>query len=326
MKAIIPLAGLGTRLRPQTLSRPKPLVSVAGKPILGHVLERIQGLPIDETIFITGYLGDQIEAWVKANHPVPSRFVEQKELKGQAHAIYLAREHIEGPLLIVFVDTIFEADLSGLLDLTEDGAIFVKEVPDPRRFGVAVLQDGHVARLVEKPRRPVSNLAVVGVYYLRNSGLFVECLAELLDRDIKTGGEYYLADALQLMIDKGAKLSAFPIDVWEDTGTAEALLQTNRYLLGRCGNQIQGELSDSLIVPPVYAGPGTRLVNSIVGPNVSISAGAVVADSILRDCIVGECTQVTGTVMTDSIIGANALIQWQARRLNVSDYSQVELG
>lgn len=326
MKAIIPLAGLGTRLRPHTLSRPKPLVAVAGKPVLGHVLDRLQGLPIDETIFITGYLGDQIEAWVRGNYSVPSRFVPQKELKGQAHAIYLAREYIDEPVIIVFVDTIFEGDLSALPNLQADGAIFVKEVPDPRRFGVAVLKNGHVARLVEKPRRPVSNLAVVGVYYLRNYRLFIDCMAELLERDIKTDGEYYLADALQLMIDRGAKLSAFPIDVWEDTGTAEALLQTNRYLLGQCGNQLEGEQLDSLVIPPVYLGPGARLTNSIVGPNVSIAAGAVVSDSVLRDCIVGDGAQVSAAVLTDSIIGANAVIQWQARRLSVGDYSQVEIG
>src|SRR5512141_3331507 len=156
MKAVIPLAGLGTRLRPHTLSRPKPLVFVAGKPVLGHVLDRLEGLPIDEMIFITGYLGEQIEAYVRETYPYKMRFVEQRELKGQAHAIQLAREYIDQPLLIVFVDTIFEANLSQLENLETDGAIFVKEVKDPRRFGVAVVEDGRVARLVEQPRTPVS--------------------------------------------------------------------------------------------------------------------------------------------------------------------------
>jgi glucose-1-phosphate thymidylyltransferase len=326
MKAIIPLAGLGTRLRPHTLTRPKPLVDVAGKAILGHVLDRLEGLPIVETIFITGYLGDQIEGWVKANYSVPSRFVEQKELKGQAHAIYLTREYIDQPVLIVFVDTIFETDLSRLPEMTEDGAILVREVTDPRRFGVAVLQDGFVTKLVEKPKRPVSNLAVVGVYYIRNYQLFVECLGDLLDRDIKTAGEYYLADALQLMIDRGAKISALSTDVWEDTGTTEALLQTNRYLLKQVGNQVRGETSDTLVIPPVYVGPGAKLTNTIVGPNVSIGAGAVIADSVMRDCIIGESAQIHGAVLADSVIGSNAIVQWQSKRLSVSDFSQVELG
>jgi len=326
MKAVIPLAGLGTRLRPHTLSRPKPLVFVAGKPVLGHVLDRLAGLPIDEMIFITGYLGEQIEAYVRETYPYKARFVEQRELKGQAHAIHLAREFIDQPLLIVFVDTIFEADLSHLESLDCDGAIFVKEVKDPRRFGVAVVEDGRVARLVEKPRTPVSNLAVVGVYYLRDWKLFVDCLDELLERDIKTQGEYYLADALQLMIDRGAKLSAFPIDVWEDTGTPEALLETNRYLLRGRSVDVDGETQDSMIIPPVIAAAGCKIVNSIVGPNVSIAAGAIVLNSIIRDSIVGEGAQVSGAVLADSIIGNNALIEWSPRRLNVSDYSQIEQG
>jgi glucose-1-phosphate thymidylyltransferase len=324
MKAVIPTAGLGTRLRPHTLSRPKPLVVVAGKPVLGHVLDRLSALPIDEMIFITGYLGEQIEAYVNATYPFKTRFVEQKELKGQAHAIHLAREFIDEPFLIVFVDTIFEADLSMLEGLQTDGAIFVKEVKDPRRFGVAVVEDGVVTRLVEKPKEPVSNLAVVGVYYLKNWRLFNQCLDELIERGIKTLGEFYLADALQLMIERGATLSAFPVDVWEDTGTPEALLETNRYLLQKNCIELAGEMRDSKIIPPVDAAPGCTIVNSIVGPNVSIASGAVVQNSIIRDSIVGEGAQVTGAVLADSIIGNYALIEWHPRRLNVSDYSQIE--
>jgi glucose-1-phosphate thymidylyltransferase len=275
-------------------------------------------------IFITGYLGEQIEAYVKESYPYRSRFVEQRELKGQAHALQLARAYIDQPLLIVFVDTIFEADLSKLVDLEGDGAIFVKEVADPRRFGVAVVENGHVARLVEKPKTPVSNLAVVGVYYLKNWKLFVDCLDELLERGIQTQGEYYLADALQLMVERGAKLTVFPIDVWEDTGTPEALLETNRYLLQKCCADVAGDVKDSMIIPPVDAAPGCRIENSIVGPNVSIATGAVVLNSIIRDSIVGEGAQVSGAVLADSIIGNNALIEWAPRRLNVSDYSQIE--
>ena len=326
MKAIIPLAGLGTRLRPHTLSRPKPLVQVAGKPVLGHVLDRLDGVDFSQMIFITGYLGDQIEAWVRANYTFDAVFVEQKELKGQAHAIQLARDYIDEPILIVFVDTIFEANIRQLETLDCDGAIFVKEVEDPRRFGVAVLDDGLVERLVEKPKQPVSNLAVVGVYYLRDWRLFIDCLDELIDRDIKTGGEYYLADALQLMVDKGARLKAFASDVWEDTGTAEALLQTNRYLLGKAGNTVDGEVENSIIVPPVYLSAGAKLVNSVIGPNVSVASGAVVCESVLKDCIVGDNAQVTSAVLANSLVGSHAVVQWDPHRLNLSDYSQIELG
>jgi glucose-1-phosphate thymidylyltransferase len=326
MKAIIPLAGLGTRLRPHTLSRPKPLVQVAGKPVLGHVLDRMAGLPISQMIFITGYLGDQIESWVRANYHFDVAFVEQKELKGQAHAIRLAREYIDEPLLIVFVDTLFEADLSGLETLDCDGAILVKEVEDPSRFGVVVLEDGYVTRLVEKPKQPVSNLAVVGVYYLRDWRLFVECLDELIGRDIRTDGEYYLADALQLMVDKGARLRAFTSEVWEDTGTADSLLQSNRYLLGKAGNQVDGEIQNSVIIPPVYVGKGARLVNSVVGPNVTIADGAIVTGSVLTDCIIGEGAQVGNAILSNSLVGSNAVVQWDPHKVNLSDYSQLELG
>ena len=187
-----------------------------------------------------------------------------------------------------------------------------------------MVEDGYVTRLVEKPRTPVSNLAVVGVYYLKDWKLFVDCLDELLERDIQTQGEYYLADALQLMIDRGAKISAFPIDVWEDTGTPEALLETNRYLLQGRSVDVEGETIDSKIIPPVDAAPGCRIVNSIVGPNVTIASGAIVLNSIIRDSIVGEGAQVSGAVLADSIIGNNALIEYTPRRLNVSDYSQIE--
>ena len=326
MKAIIPLAGLGTRLRPHTLSRPKPLVQVAGKPVLGHILDRMAGLPISQMVFITGYLGEQIETYVRSTYKFKSAFVEQKELKGQAHALLLAREYIDEPVLIVFVDTIFEADLTLLENLDGDGAIFVKEVEDPRRFGVVVLEDGIVKRLVEKPKEPVSNLAVVGVYYLRDWKLFLDCLTELLERDIKTGGEYYLADALQLMVARGARLRAFPIGVWQDAGTAEALLESNRYLLGTVGNQVQGVVENSVIVPPVYVSAGAKLSNSVVGPNVSVASGATITDSVLKECVIGENTQISSAVLADSLIGSNAVVQWDSHRLNLSDYSAIDLG
>lgn len=224
--------------------------------------------------------------------------------------------------MIIFVDTIFEADLAAhVSSCTSDGSLFVKEVADPRRFGVAVVENGYVSRLVEKPKSPVSNLAVVGVYYLRNWPLFVECLGDLLSRDIKTGGEYYLADALQLMVDRSAKLTATVIDVWEDTGTPEALLQTNRYLLGKDGHEVEGELVNSLVIPPAHVSAGSRLVNSVVGPNVSIGQGATIEYSTLRDCIIGEGAHIANVVLEGSLIGSKAMIQGSPQQLNVSDYS-----
>jgi glucose-1-phosphate thymidylyltransferase len=196
MKVIIPLAGFGKRLRPHTYTKPKPLVNVAGKPVLGHILDRLNNLDIEEIIFIVGYLGEQIEEYVEATYKFHTRYIEQNELLGQAHAIYLAKDHVREPVLIIFVDTIFEADLKALAELTADGAIYVKEVDDPRRFGVVTLQDGFITHFVEKPSTPVSNLAVTGVYYIKDAPMLFECIDELIARNIQTQGEYFLADAL----------------------------------------------------------------------------------------------------------------------------------
>lgn len=231
MKVLVLTAGLGTRLRPHTFSRPKPLVSVAGKPMLAHILDTLLTLPIDELIFITGYLGNQIEQFVKANYNVPSRFIEQTQLLGQAHAIYLAREVLSGPTMVVFGDGIFAAELDKLSKAPQEGVIYVQEVEDPRRFGVAVVEQGRIIRLVEKPTTPVSNLAVIGVYYVPEARRLIDAITEVMERNIQLKGEYYLADALQVMIDHGETFRTEPVSVWADCGTVAALLQTNRYLL-----------------------------------------------------------------------------------------------
>ncbi len=324
MKVIIPVAGLGTRLRPHTYSKPKPLVHVAGKPVLGHILDQLKPLPVDEIVFITGHLGRQIEQYVRATYNVPVRFVEQTELKGQAHAIHLAADAIDRPVLIVFVDTIIKADLAALPNTDADGVMFVREVEDPRRFGVAVLEGAWIRRLVEKPTTPISRLAVVGVYYLRNWQLLKEALRAVIDSNIQTAGEYYLADALQIMIDRGARIRAEPVSVWEDCGTLEALLQTNRYLLSNGFSQEDTPLVNSVVISPVYVARSARVENSIVGPYASIAENVVVSGSIIRDSIVSDGAQIVDSVLTSSLIGSNATVRGRAARLNVGDASQVD--
>ncbi|HVB96713.1 MAG TPA: sugar phosphate nucleotidyltransferase [Chloroflexota bacterium] len=323
MKVVLPLAGLGTRLRPHTYSKPKPLVSVAGNTVLGHVLDSLVGLPIEEVIFITGYLGDQIEQYVRSRYNFAVRFVEQTELKGQAHAINLASEFIDQPVLIIFVDTIVKADLRRLLDVQGDGVLYVKEVEDPRRFGVAVLKDGKIERLVEKPKTPVSNLAVIGVYYLRNWQLLRDALRDLIAQDIQTSGEYYLADALQLMIDRGAQFEAWSVDAWEDCGTVEALVQTNRYLLSHGHERAPDEVSNSIIIPPVYVAPTAKIKNSVIGPYVSVADGVTICDSIIRDSILSDGATIGDVALHDSIVGSRAVVKGSYRRLNVGDYSEI---
>lgn len=324
MKAIILLAGLGTRLRPHTYSRPKPLVNVAGKPVLGHILNGMANLNFDEIIFVVGYLGDQIQDYVSEAYPhLTARYVEQEEMRGQAHAIALARDYIDQPVLIIFGDTIWETDWSRLDRVKGDGLIFVKEVSDPRRFGVVTLHEGFVTRFVEKPETPISNLAVVGVYYLKDWMGLVRAIDDVLAQDIQTKGEYYLADALELMVARGAKLEAETIPVWEDCGTREALLETNRYLLAKNGPHSPLTI-ESQVIQPVYIADSATITRSIVGPYVSISSGAIVEDSILRDCIISEDAHIQNATLEFSLVGKDARVRGAFERLNVGDSSEID--
>lgn len=326
MHVIIPVAGFGTRLRPHTYTKPKPLVQVAGNTVLGHILDMLKDVDVDEITFIVGYLGDQIEKYVEKHYDFRTNYVEQKELLGQAHAIAMTREHVNEPVLIIFVDTIFEADIEHLPDVTSDGVIFVKEVEDPSRFGVVTLDDdGYINRFVEKPEEPVSNLAVVGVYYLREHELLFEAIDELIEKDIMTKGEYFLADALQIMIERGSKLETWPVRVWEDCGTPEAVLNTNQYLL-ESGGKATREVAtvNSLVVQPVHVAEGVVIENSIVGPYVSLAEGCTVRNSIIRDTIADEHSLIEDTMLDRSLIGKNATVRGRYRTLNVGDSSAVD--
>jgi len=325
MKIIIPLAGFGTRLRPHTYTRPKPLINVAGKAVLGHILDKLVDLDIEEIIFIVGWLGDQIKEYVDANYDFPARYIEQTELKGQAHAIDLARDYVEGPTLIIFVDTLFEADLVELQRTPADGVLYVKEVEDPRRFGVAVVEQGHITRLIEKPDSFEHRLAVIGLYYVKDAAFLMECIAELLEKDIQTKGEYYLADALQLMIDRGAKMEAHTLDVWEDCGKPETVLHTNRYLLDN-GHAHVTETENSIVIPPVYIADDAVVRNSIIGPYVTIAGGSKVSNSIITDSIIDDGAVIEDAMLTGSLIGRHARVRGTFNSLNVGDSSQVFYG
>jgi glucose-1-phosphate thymidylyltransferase len=322
MKIVIPLAGFGKRLRPHTYTKPKPLVNVAGKPILGHILDKLEGLNIEEIVFIVGYLGEQIEEYVEANYSFPTRYIEQKELLGQAHAIYLAREVLSGPLVIIFVDTIFDKDLTPLLHEQADGVIYVKEVEDPRRFGVVIVEDGYITQLIEKPDSVENNLAVIGLYYIKEGQALLDCIADLMARDIKTQGEFFLADAFQLMIDQGAKFRAERVDVWEDCGKPETVLQTNRYLLAQSGGRM-GQLDNSVVIPPVYIADSAQVAESIIGPFVTIAEDCVIRRSVIRNSVISSGAQVEDAMLVDSLVGDKAVVRGSFKRLNVGDSSQV---
>jgi glucose-1-phosphate thymidylyltransferase len=327
MKVVIPLAGFGTRLRPHTYTKPKPLVNVAGKPVLGHILDKLVGLEVEEIVFVVGYLGEQIENYVETHYQFNTRYVEQKEMLGQAHAIFLARDFLPDSGLIIFVDTIFETDLSHLGDVDADGVIYVKEVEDPRRFGVVVLEDGRITRLIEKPTSAEHNLAVIGLYYIQDMPWLMEAIGQLMERGITTGGEFYLADALQLMVDDSARLIAQPVEVWKDCGKPETVLETNRYLLthGR-GNSDQVTTQDSLLIPPVHIDSTACIVHSIVGPHVTIAPRCEVRNSVVRDSVIDEGARIFDTMLEQSLIGKEALVKGRYHMLNVGDSSSVDLG
>ena len=330
MNVIIPLAGFGKRMRPHTWSKPKPLVNVAGKPVLGHILDKLADLDVAvyELIFIVGWLGEQIKEYYEASdYAYPAHYVEQKELLGQAHAIWLAREHLTGPVLIVFVDTIFDADLSGLDTSGLDGILYVKEVEDPRRFGVAAVgADGLVTHLVEKPDSVENRLAVVGAYYIHDAAWLLRAIEELMARNLQTKGEFYLADAYTLMIEQGARFAVREVSVWEDCGTPHAVLKTNRHLLEHgCAGWSEAAVHHSLVVPPVYVAPTARVEHSIIGPYVTIAEDGVVMRSIVRDSIVDEGATIDDTMLDRSLIGKDAVVRGRYWSLNVGDSARLNL-
>ncbi|NLV74898.1 MAG: NTP transferase domain-containing protein [Chloroflexi bacterium] len=324
MKVIIPLAGLGKRMRPHTWSKPKPLLQVAGKPVLGHVLDKFLPIKPSEVIFITGWLGDQITDYVSANYDLPAHYVEQTELKGQAHAIYLAREFLSGPCIIVFVDTLFEADLTGLVESGLDGVLYVKEVPDPRRFGVVVEEAGRVTQLIEKPEDDTYRNVMVGLYYVREGLDLVRAIETLIKDNRQTKGEFYLADALQVMIEDGARFGTCQVGVWEDCGTPEALLHTNRYLLAN-GHAQAGEVSESVVIEPVYIAASAQIERSVVGPYVTVGANAHISNTVIRDAIVEEGASIRNMIVANALVGQNAQALGMTASLNIGDDVVVDM-
>jgi glucose-1-phosphate thymidylyltransferase len=327
MKIVIPLAGFGKRLRPHTFTKPKPLINVAGKPVLGHVLDTFRTLDdVEEIIFIVGHLGEQIEEYVAEEYPeITAHYFRQEELNGQSTALYLARERLQGPMLMVFVDTIIKTDLSMLKRETADAIAWVKAVDDPRRFGVAeVGPDGYVNRLIEKPADARNNLAVVGFYYFQRSEDLIAAIHEQIERDIRTQNEYFLADAINLMLANGLKMRVQEVEVWQDCGKTETVLETNRYLLNSGhDNSSQVEARDYVVVPPVNIHPSAHIVHSVIGPHATVAANCRVENSIIRDSILDEGADVCNALLSASLIGRDARVGGRFRAFNVGEASAV---
>jgi len=327
MQAIIPLAGKGTRVRPHTHTLPKPLLRIANRPVLSYVIEQLLEVGVDEMIAITGHLAPQIEAYLDEEFPdLAVRYVEQVEQRGTADAIALAEPYITGPVLIVFVDTLFEADFGLIRERAGDsGIIWAKEVEDYQRFGVVVRdEDGYMLRIVEKPSEPISRLANIGVYYIRDYELMFEGVRHVLAQDPNLG-EYFLTDAFQYMIDHGARLYTAEVGGWFDCGKPETVLETNRAMLERGHGEIPETLDASVSVQGAAAIAADADVRETeVGPNVSIAPGAIVRGSRLRDTIIGRHAVVEACDLHDSIIGDHAELRGVRGVASVGDHSLVK--
>ncbi len=303
MKVIIPVAGKGTRLRPLTNHVPKPLLRVAGRPVMDYVIDKLDGLDVEELVFVTGHLKEQVEAHVRENYKLPARFVEQVVQDGTAGAINLAKPYVDGPVLIVFVDTLFDADLTLVNRIDADGIMWVKEVEDYQRFGVVVTGDqGYMTRIVEKPSEPISKLANIGLYYVRDWKLLFDGIEDTLARP-QNAGEWYLTDAFQYMIDRGCKIKTAEVNGWYDCGKVETLLQTNRHLLDN-GRAKRPNVGDGVvIVDPVRIAGDVDLDDCTIGPNVTIEEGTTVRGSVIKEAIIGRAARVQDCELEQVLIG-----------------------
>lgn len=336
-KIVIPMAGWGTRMRPHTFSKPKPLVSVAGKTTLEHLLDMFKTMPNPENleyVFIVGpFLGElQIPAFIEENYPnIKAHYVIQNEMKGQSHALWLAREYLHGPMQMVFSDTLIETDFSFLAHETADSVAWVMPVPDPRRFGVAeVGPDEYVTRFIEKPQTMENNLVIAGCYYYKEGQDLIAAIEEQFERNVSLKNEFFLADAMTIMIERGAKIRVHKIDSWLDTGTIDATLDTNKILLDKLGSQVgKFEGSNVEIVEPVAIGEGAQISNSTIGPHASIGANCKIRDSRISESIVEPGCEIQDAALNRSLIGRQATVKGRGDghviQINVGDSSQVLL-
>src|SRR5687768_10131342 len=324
MKVIIPLAGKGTRLRPHTHITPKPMLKVAGKPVMAYILEDLERLGnVEQVVYITGHLKEKVEQYTREAFKIPAVFIEQKVQDGTAGAVDLARPYVDQPVLIIFVDTIFDADLSVINRTDADGIIWVKTVEDYQRFGVVVTDsDGNMTKIVEKPKTPISKRANIGLYYIKNWKLLYEGITHVLSQP-KNQGEYYLTDAFQYMIDKGARIQVVDVEGWYDAGKIDTMLETNEAMLARGRSRKPKTSGDSTIIDPVYIEDGVTITKSKIGPNVSIGAGSVLDGAEISHSIIGDRAKITKSVLVNSLVGDDTVLTGVKGEVTLGDHSEV---
>lgn len=333
MKIIVPMAGIGKRMRPHTLTVPKPLLPIAGKPIVQRLVEDIAKVckePIEEIAFIIGDFGHEVEKHlleVAKNLGAKGRICQQEEALGTAHAILCAQEILDGKCVIAFADTLFRADFT--LDDSKDGIIWVQKVEDPKAFGVVKTDaDGVITEFIEKPQEFVSDLAIIGIYYFKDGAYLKKHLQHLIDNGIKDKGEFQLTNALENMKNEGTKFSPGTVKEWLDCGNKDATVYTNQRVLEflkEDNNLVDPSVKDvnSKIIPPCYIGKSVVLNKSVVGPHVSIGDNTTIENSVIQNSIIQKSSQIKNKVIVDSMIGSHTSIQKEAEVLSVGDYNEI---
>jgi glucose-1-phosphate thymidylyltransferase len=329
MKAIIPVAGAGTKLRPHSYTQPKALIPLAGKSVLSIIIDQLKQAGINEFIFVVGYLGEKIQDYVKSKYPgIIAHYVHQVDRQGVGHAIRLAKTIVgNDEAFVVLGDTICEYDILEVVN-SPYSMIGVRKVDDPRDFGVAEIEeDGFISHVVEKPQIPKSNMALVGVYKIKETAQMFQCIENNIRQGLRSHGEYSLTDALDCMIQMGARFQSFKVENWFDCGKKETLLESNATLLKKYATEPDAsQFENTVIVPPVSIGTGCSIKNSIIGPNVAIGENSVIDYSIIRDSIIGSFSNLYDIVLNESVIGSDSNLHGESRSLNIGDNTSIDLG
>lgn len=333
MKIIIPAAGAGKRLFPHTFTKPKPMVYIAGKPIIGHILDRMKDVQPEEIIMVVGYKKEQIMSYVDKYYSsiFNITYVDQEEQLGLGHSIYAAKEEIgDSDIMIALGDMIFKAGYSEFyrqhLNNGECAAsIGVREVDDPTKYGIVELEGKYIKRLEEKPAHPKSNLGIAGVYFIKETPVLLSILDEMIRNGSRTRGEYQLTDALQEMVNRGCLLKTFPVSSWYDCGHSESLLETNRVLLDEKEDIDRvHQIKDSVIIQPVAIGDNVTIINSVIGPHASIASDSYIESSIISDSVIGSRSRISKVNLQRSIVGDDASVHGKHNSLNIGDSSSIE--